>query len=54
MPWPAVAEGQPGILGAAVALDRMEVMQMRVVLYTRISTDEENQPTSLHSQRGAA
>src|SRR4051812_32806094 len=26
-------------------------MQVRVVLYTRISTDEENQPTSLHSQR---
>ncbi|MDE3070865.1 MAG: recombinase family protein, partial [Acidobacteriota bacterium] len=24
---------------------------MRVCLYTRISTDEENQPTSLHSQR---
>lgn len=24
---------------------------MRVVVYTRISTDEENQPTSLHSQR---
>jgi Resolvase, N terminal domain/Replication-relaxation len=24
----------------------------RVCLYTRISTDEENQPTSLHSQRG--
>ena len=23
----------------------------RVCLYTRISTDEENQPTSLHSQR---
>ena len=23
----------------------------RVSLYTRISTDEENQPTSLHSQR---
>jgi site-specific DNA recombinase len=23
----------------------------RVCIYTRISTDEENQPTSLHSQR---
>jgi DNA invertase Pin-like site-specific DNA recombinase len=23
----------------------------RVCVYTRISTDEENQPTSLHSQR---
>lgn len=26
-------------------------MVTRVCLYTRISTDEENQPTSLHSQR---
>ena len=24
---------------------------IRVCLYTRISTDEENQPTSLHTQR---
>ena len=27
------------------------VVVIRVCLYTRISTDEENQPTSLHSQR---
>ena len=26
-------------------------VSVRVCLYTRISTDEENQPTSLHSQR---
>lgn len=28
-----------------------DVVVTRVCLYTRISTDEENQPTSLHSQR---
>jgi site-specific DNA recombinase len=44
-----VDRGRPGCYH--VFFEEREESLLRVCLYTRISTDEENQPTSLHSQR---
>jgi len=49
-------QGPAGVLARALATRhtgtrRGGVAMTRVCLYTRISTDEENQPTSLHSQK---
>jgi site-specific DNA recombinase len=44
-----VDRGRPGCYH--VFFEERKESPLRVCLYTRISTDEENQPTSLHSQR---
>src|SRR5579875_2267645 len=50
--WRGVADVRDRWLHGRPRVQRGEVMAItRVCIYTRISTDEENQPTSLHSQR---
>ena len=50
-----VSSGRPAdwtvAAAAAMTTPNEEGVLLRVCIYTRISTDEENQPTSLHSQR---